>query len=191
MVDAPGRFSDRRDAQTIWTIGHSNHSAADFRAILLAHEIEHVVDVRRFPNSRRLPQFSSSTLADDLARVGISYTWLEQLGGRRRADPNSINDGWRHPSFRAYADHLASEEFAEGLFELVMCACGLRTVVMCAEVLWWRCHRRLIADVLVFLGFRVIHVRDRNAAEEHRLAPPARVVRGRLTYQLSRSARGG
>jgi uncharacterized protein (DUF488 family) len=172
---------------TIWTVGHSNHSAEDFRAILAAHDIEHVADVRRFPNSRRLPQFESTQLAHDLATINVSYQWIEQLGGRRRPDPHSINDGWRHPSFRGYADHLASEEFSDGLTALLMVADGLRTAVMCAEVLWWRCHRRLIADVLVFLGIRVIHIRDRAITEEHRLGPPARVVRGALTYATPRT----
>jgi len=104
------------------------------------------------------------------------------LGGRRRPDPDSPNDAWRHPAFRGYADYVASEEFAEGLFELLMMAEGLRTVIMCAEVLWWRCHRRIISDVLVSIGAEVVHIRDARTAEPHRLAPPARVVRGRLTY---------
>jgi uncharacterized protein (DUF488 family) len=99
---------------------------------------------------------------------------------------DSRNDGWRVAAFRGYADYLATEEFADGLMELLMLANGLRTAVMCAEVLWWRCHRRLIADVLVSLGVRVMHIRDQRVVEEHRLAPPARVVRGFLTYSVPR-----
>ena len=167
---------------TVWTIGHSTKTAAEFRGVLSSREIELLVDVRRFPGSRRLPQFESGELARDLEQSGILYEWLPSLGGRRRPDPESINTGWRNASFRAYADHLLTEEFAEGLFELLMLSHGLRTAIMCAEVLWWRCHRRLIADVLVTLGFEVVHLRDRDHAEAHRLVSPARVVRGILTY---------
>jgi uncharacterized protein (DUF488 family) len=167
---------------TIWTVGHSNHSAEEFCGILTAQAIEHVVDVRRFPGSRRLPQFASATLERELAMTNVSYQWIESLGGRRKPNPDSPNTAWRHASFRAYADHIATEEFAEGLNDLLMAAYGLRTAVMCAEVLWWRCHRRIISDVLVSLGIDVIHLRDRFITEEHRLAPPARIMRGVLTY---------
>ena len=169
-------------ALTIWTVGHSVRPLDEFLAVLAAYDIELVADVRRFPGSRRLPQYAAPALEASLAEHGIGYCWLPTLGGRRRPNPDSPNDAWRHPAFRGYADHVASEEFAEGLFELLMLAGGLRTAIMCAEVLWWRCHRRLIADVLVSLGAEVVHIRDARIAEPHRLAPPARVVRGRLTY---------
>jgi uncharacterized protein (DUF488 family) len=167
---------------TVWTVGHSTRTAADFRALLALHDIELVADVRRFPGSRRLPHFASDALQHDLARVGILYCWIPELGGRRHPNPASINQGWHHPAFRAYADHIATEEFADGLNELLMLAGGLRTAVMCAELLWWRCHRRLIADVLTALNIQVIHLRDGETAELHHLAPPARLVRGTLTY---------
>jgi uncharacterized protein (DUF488 family) len=167
---------------TVWTVGHSTRTSGEFRALLVLHHIELVADVRRFPGSRRLPQFSGDALQRDLARAEILYRWIPELGGRRRPNPTSINRGWRHPAFRAYADHIATEEFAVGLNDLLMLASGLRTVVMCAELLWWRCHRRLIADVLTSLGVQVIHVRDDGPGEPHHLAPPARLVGGRLTY---------
>jgi uncharacterized protein (DUF488 family) len=167
---------------TLWTVGHSTRSMQDFVAALQAHDIELVADVRRFPGSRRLPQFASDALAGALAAHGIAYRWIPALGGRRRADPDSPNVGWRHPAFRAYADHVATDEFADGLVELLSGMEGLRTAVMCAELLWWRCHRRLIADVALALGFPVVHIRDDVTAEPHRLAAPARLVRGRLTY---------
>jgi uncharacterized protein (DUF488 family) len=167
----------------VWTVGHSTRSGDEFVALLQAFDIELVADVRRFPGSRRLPQFESSALADRLAVAGIAYVWFPSLGGRRRADPASISMGWKHPAFRAYADHIATEEFAGGLFDLLMLASGLRTAVMCAEILWWRCHRRLIADVLVSLGVTVVHIRSEAVAEPHRLASPARLVRGHLSYQ--------
>ena len=167
---------------TIWTIGHSTRTADEFLDVLAAHEIEAVVDVRRFPGSRRLPQFGSAALEASLRRGDVGYQWIEALGGRRRADPESPNDAWENDAFRGYADHLASEEFADGLVELLMIASGLRTAVMCAELLWWRCHRRIIADVLTWLGYEVRHIRDSAPAEVHALAPPARLVEGVLSY---------
>jgi uncharacterized protein (DUF488 family) len=167
---------------TVWTIGHSTRTIDDFFAALSAHEIEAIADVRRFPGSRRLPQYTGVAFEQALSDRGIAYLWLPSLGGRRRPNPASVNVGWRVPAFRAYADHLATEEFAVGLFELLMVARGLRTAVMCAEVLWWRCHRRLIADVLTALGIQVVHIRDEHTSEVHRLAAPAHLVRGHLTY---------
>lgn len=168
--------------QTVWTIGHSTRPLDEFVAALHAHEIELVADVRRFPGSRRLPHYAGDALGPALEGRGITYCWLPALGGRRRPDAGSPNVGWRHPAFRAYADHVATEEFDEGLFELLMLAQGIRTAVMCAEVLWWRCHRRLIADVLLSLGAPVVHILGAGKSEPHRLASPARIVDGRLTY---------
>lgn len=150
--------------------------------MLAGYDVELVADVRRFPGSRRLLQFESGVLERSLGERGIAYRWLPALGGRRRPAADSPNLGWRHPAFRAYADHVASEEFAAGLLELLVLAGGLRTVVMCAEVLWWRCHRRLIADVLTSFGVEVVHIYDASKAEPHRLAAPARLVAGRLSY---------
>lgn len=171
---------------TIWTVGHSTRTADDFLQLLKAYDIELVADVRRFPGSRRLPHFESHALAAQLMDAGIAYQWLRALGGRRRSDPDSDNVGWRHPAFRAYADHIATEGFADGLFELMLLAQGLRTAIMCAEVLWWRCHRRLIADVLTSLGFTVVHIRDPGQSSVHTVTLPARIVRGSLRYDDGR-----
>lgn len=152
--------------------------------MLALHNIELVADVRRFPGSRRLPHFSADVLQRDLARSAIHYRWIPELGGRRRPSPASVNKGWRHSAFRAYADHIATEEFAEGLNDLLMLASGLRTAIMCAELLWWRCHRRIIADVLTALDVHVIHLRDEGPGEPHHIRAPARLVRGMLTYAL-------
>ena len=168
--------------QAVYTVGHSTRSSAELLDVLQAWGIEVLADVRRMPGSRRLPQFDSAMLERTLAARGIDYRWIAQLGGRRRPAPDSINTGWRHPAFRAYADHIASEEFADGLFELLMLARGRRTAIMCAEVLWWRCHRRLIADVLVALGLDVVHIQSADTSEAHKLAPPARLVHGELVY---------
>ena len=167
---------------TVWTLGHSTRPIDEFLDVAAAHGIELIADVRRFPGSRRLPQYASPAFEDALAARGIAYRWFPALGGRRRPDAESVNVGWRHPAFRAYADHVATEEFAAGLFELLLVAPGLRTAVTCAEILWWRCHRRLIADVLTTLDVSVLHIRDAGTAEPHRLAPPAHLVGGRLTY---------
>lgn len=166
----------------LWTIGHSTRPIEAFLDVLHAHEIELVADVRRFPGSRRLPQYGGDALEAALAASGIAYRWIPALGGRRRADAGGDDSAWRNEAFRAYASHVQSEEFAEGLFELLTLAGGLHTAVMCAEVLWWRCHRRLIADVVLSLGLPVVHIRDVQAGEEHRLAAPARLVGGRLSY---------
>lgn len=167
----------------LWTLGHSTRAWGEFVSVLRAHAIEAIVDVRRYPGSRRLPQFNRTRLEAALHAEDIAYHWLPSLGGRRSASSDGANTGWRHPAFRGYAEHLSSEEFAGGLFELQLIAGGLRTAVMCAELLWWRCHRRLIADVLTSLGATVLHIRTEAAAERHQLRAPARLLEGVLSYE--------
>ena len=161
---------------TVWTIGHSTRSTEEFLAALAAHEIEAVVDVRRFPGSRRLPQFGTAALEASLRAGGVSYAWIDALGGRRRADAESPNDAWNNDAFRGYADHTGTEEFAHGLVELLMVVSGLRTAIMCAELLWWRCHRRIIADYLIAAGEAVFHILSGDRTEPAHLTPG--VVRG-------------
>ena len=168
---------------TVWTVGHSNRPLPDFFEVLAAYQVELVADVRRFPGSRSQPQYQQPALEPELQGAGIGYTWLPELGGRRQPVSDTLNIAWRHPAFRGYADHMAGEVFAAGLLQLLTLAWGLRTAVMCAEILWWRCHRRMIADVLVSLGAHVIHIRDVKTAETHRLRAPARLVRGVLSYR--------
>ena len=167
---------------TLWTVGHSTRPIVDFLAVLAAYRIEVVADVRRFPGSRSQPQFQRQALESALQGAGIAYHWIPDLGGRRRPVSHTPNTTWRHPAFRGYADHMAGEEFAAGLFELLTLAWGLRTAFMCAEILWWRCHRRMIADVLVSLEAHVIHIGDARTAQPHRLTTPAHLVRGVLSY---------
>jgi uncharacterized protein (DUF488 family) len=167
---------------TVWTVGHSTRPLPDLLEVLAAYRIELVADVRRFPGSRSQPQYQQPALESALHRAGTGYLWLPELGGRRQPVSDTPNTGWRHPAFRGYADHMHGEEFAGGLVELLTLAWGLRTAIMCAEILWWRCHRRMIADVLVSLGARVIHIMDAKTAQTHRLRPPARLVRGVLSY---------
>ncbi len=168
---------------TIWTVGHSTRTLDEFVGALNAYDIELIADVRRFPGSRRLPQFGSAELEAGLSASHIAYKWLPSLGGRRKALADSRNTAWTNTAFRGYADHIDTEEFAEGLEELLVLSRGMRTAVMCAELLWWRCHRRIISDVMVTLGFDVIHIRDSAFSEHHKLAAPARLVNGELSYE--------
>ena len=178
-------------ALTVWTIGHSTHPLGEFIGILREHAIEVVADVRRFPASRRQPHFAASALDSSLGEAGVAYLPLPSLGGRRVAAPDTPNTGWRHAAFRGYADHLSSDEFAEGLTELLMTAHGLRTAVMCSEALWWRCHRRLIADVLLVMGAHVVHIMGRSTVQDHRLTAPAHIDEGRLSYSAVSSGSTG
>jgi uncharacterized protein (DUF488 family) len=169
-------------ATTIWTIGHSTHSIEDFLALLATYRIETIVDVRRFPGSRKYPQYGQQALAATLAAHGIGYAWLPALGGRRRASPDSPNTAWRSAAFRGYADYMASAAFAQGMGQLLDLANGSRTSLMCAEAVWWRCHRSLIADALCVRGIDVVHILDATHSTLHPMTQPARIVDGRLTY---------
>jgi len=152
---------------TVWTVGHSTRSGEEFVQILLAHGIQMLVDVRSFPGSRRYPQFNRAALAESLEQVGIEYKHEPGLGGRRTPRKDSHNTAWKNASFRAYADHMESEEFRKGVKDVLELAANARVAVMCAESLWWRCHRRLIADYLKAEGHAVIHILDKNKTQEH------------------------
>jgi len=167
---------------TVWTVGHSTRSAGEFVELLQAHQIELVADVRRFPASRRHPHFSREQLEPMLASHGIGYAWMPALGGRRTPRKDSANTGWRVAAFRGYADYMETPEFAEALDGLLEAASAQRTAVMCAEALWWQCHRRLIADQLLATGHEVLHIQSRDVAAPHKLIPPASMRDGRLSY---------
>lgn len=166
----------------VYTIGHSTRPMDTFLDLLRAHRIEAVADVRRFPGSRRYPWFASEALAASLPQHGIEYTWLPQLGGRRKVQPGSPNTAWRNPSFQGYADHLSSAEFADGLATLLALAAQRRTAMMCAEAMWWQCHRALISDVLKVRGIEVLHIDGAGPPTPHPYSAAARVVDGRLSY---------
>ena len=170
-------------AITIWTIGHSTRTDQDFGEILLAHNIETLVDVRTFPGSRRYPQFNKSVLSVFLANLGINYLHEPRLGGRRMPRKDSHNTAWKNPSFRGYADHMETEDFKDGVQELLELSRGTRSVVMCAEALWWRCHRSLIADYLKAAGHSVMHIVDVKKAEAHSFTSAASIVDGQLSYR--------
>jgi uncharacterized protein (DUF488 family) len=168
---------------TVWTVGHSTRSGEEFAQILLAHGIQVLVDVRSFPGSRRYPQFNRATLAESLRQVGIEYKHEPRLGGRRTPRKDSQNTAWKNASFRAYADHMESEEFRKGVEDLLELASNARVAVMCAEALWWRCHRSLISDYLKAEGHTVIHILDQIKSEEHPFTSAARIVDGELSYR--------
>ena len=170
-------------AATLYTVGHSTRSSEELLALLRADGVELVADVRAFPSSRRHPQFNQGALADWLAAAGIGYRHLPGLGGRRSPVPGSPNGGWRELAFRGYADHMRSREFQDALAELEAAARVTPTAIMCAEAVWWRCHRRLIADALVARGWRVEHLGLDGTPAVHELTEFAVVgPDGSLTY---------
>jgi len=152
---------------TVWTIGHSTRSLEQLIEILRHHQIEAIADVRRFPGSRRLPQFGEAALREGLEAHGLK---------------DSPSLAWRNSSFRGYADHLRSDEFNRGLQRLLEMAAQRRTAMMCAEVLWWRCHRSLVSDVLKIRGIEVLHIQDEKPPAAHPFTAPARLVDGQLSY---------
>ena len=167
----------------IWTVGHSTHSSETFNEILSANEIEVLVDVRTYPGSRRYPQFNKPALAESLESIGINYKHEPRLGGRRAPRKDSHNTAWRNAQFRGYADHMETDEFKEGIKVLLELARHSRTTVMCAEAVWWRCHRSLIADYLKAEGHTVIHIMGAAKTEEHPFTSAASIVEGKLSYR--------
>lgn len=166
----------------VWTVGHSTRTTEAFIVLLEHYGIRAVADVRRFPGSRRLPQFMSASLETALAEHGIQYEWIEELGGRRRAPPGPSTSAWRNTSFRGYAAHVQTDEFANGLERLMRLAAGQPTAMMCAEVLWWRCHRAMVSDVLKLRGIEVVHIQDEQRLTVHPYTSPARLDEGQLSY---------
>lgn len=166
----------------MWTIGHSTRSLDTLIELLRAHGIERVADVRRFPRSRRHPHMNAEALARDLPAAGLAYRHFPGLGGFRRPRADSRNTGWRHASFRGYADYMETTEFAAHLASLLDEARAARTTIMCAEAVPWRCHRSLISDALVARGVEVRHILGLAPAEPHALTAGARVVGGRVIY---------
>jgi uncharacterized protein (DUF488 family) len=156
---------------TIFTVGHGARSLEEFLAVLRAASLGLLVDVRMHPGSRRHPHFSREALSHSLGEIGIDYDWRgEALGGRRKGAAHSRHFAWRNDSFRAYADHMDTPEFRSALDQLQREAdSGTKLAVMCAETLWWKCHRRLIADALTVAGTEVVHLLGENDNQPHKL----------------------
>lgn len=167
---------------TVYTLGHSTRTLEELLAILRAHGVELLVDVRRFPASRRHPHFSRERLERAFPVAGIDYLWLEGLGGRRPGRQGSPHVAWRVPGFASYADHMETDEFRRAAATLVERAREATAAVMCAEALPERCHRRLLADWLTVRGLQVVHLLDERRTRPHRLPDFARVDGERLVY---------
>jgi uncharacterized protein (DUF488 family) len=168
----------------IWTIGHSTRTIEKFISLLEEHGIKSLADVRLLPGSKRYPQFNKETLADSLSKAGICYEHFPELGGRRKPRENSPNTAWRNESFRGYADYMETEEFNKGVKRLLdLAADAGPTAIMCAEAVWWRCHRSLISDYLKAVDIEVMHILDANKTEPQPYTSAARIVDGKLSYQ--------
>lgn len=172
----------KQDVPLVLTVGHSTRPIAEFIALLKAHGAQRVVDVRTVPKSRRNPQFGQDVLPGSLADAGIGYTHMPALGGLRRARPDSPNMGWRNASFRGYADHMQTPQFAAALQEVVALGSQERIALMCAEAVPWRCHRSLIADALLVRGIAAEDISSATRRSPHKLTPFARVRGSEITY---------
>ena len=178
----------------IWTIGHSTREIDKFISALEANEIKLIADIRLLPGSKRYPQFNRESLAKSLSEHGIGYEHFPELGGRRKPKPDSRNTAWRNEAFRGYADHMETDGFREGVNRLVHLATGRvrpvgglankvgPTALLCAEAVWWRCHRALISDFLKARGVEVTHILDAKKTELHPFTSAARIINGELSY---------
>ena len=166
----------------VWTIGHSTHPIDKFIAMLKSFGIKVLADIRSLPGSNKYPQFNQDALRKSLQEAGIGYVHMPGLGGRRRPRPDSENTAWRSRAFMGYADYMETDEFKKAVAELEEMALKQRLVYMCAEVLWWRCHRSLVSDYLKVNGWKVMHIMDEQKATEHPYTKPARAEQGKLFY---------
>ena len=167
---------------TVWTIGHSTHPLEEFVALLGEHRITQLADIRTVPGSRHNPQFGQSALQHSLPDHGIAYRHLKGLGGLRHASKDSVNTGWRNASFRGYADHMQTPDFARAVDELLDWARQAPTAVMCSEAVPWRCHRSMVADALLVRGVHVVDIMGPGKTSEQKLTSFARVDGTTITY---------
>ena len=172
------------DEPPIFTVGHSTRSIQEFADLLRAGPVELVVDVRTVPRSRRNPQYNEEVLAAELADYQIAYCRMADLGGLRGRStvPSEVNGFWENQSFQNYADYALSDQFAAALAELLRISSSKRCAIMCAEAVWWRCHRRIIADYLIAGGRTVLHLMGADGIEPARLTPAATLEDGKLVY---------
>jgi uncharacterized protein (DUF488 family) len=168
----------------IWTIGHSTRTIDELISLLKENEIELLADVRAWPGSNRYPQFNKDALKESLNAQGIRYEHFPELGGKRKPKPDSRNTAWRNTSFRGYADYMETEQFQKGIERLLsVSAEASPTAIMCAEAVWWRCHRSLIADYLKAGEVEVLHILGANKVEPHPYTSAARIANGELSYK--------
>jgi uncharacterized protein (DUF488 family) len=172
---------------TLYTIGHSTRTFDELVEALRAHSIATLVDIRSFPMSRRLPHFNRESLEKTLPNAGIRYVWMKELGGRRKKSrDDSPNIALRSLSFRNYADYMLTGEFCQGVSQLLRLAGPSRTAYMCAERVYFQCHRLLVSDWLVAHGHEVLHIDGTGPVKPHQLPPEARVVDGEVIYRGDR-----
>jgi uncharacterized protein (DUF488 family) len=172
---------------TLYTIGHSTRTLAEFLETLQAHRIRTLVDIRAFPVSRRMPHFSRDSLKLSLNEQQIEYVWMQALGGyRKKTLADSPNLGLRNASFRNYADHMLSAEFESAMAELLRISGQSATAYMCAERMYFSCHRMLVSDWLVAHGHEVLHIDGTGPMKPHKLTPEARLIKGKLIYRGDR-----
>jgi len=176
----------KKNAFTIFTIGHGNRSIDEFISLLKTYKIQRVVDVRTIPRSRHNPQFNKETLPKSLKKVRIGYIHIKGLGGLRHAKKDSVNMAWRNASFRGYADYMQTEDFKKNIERLIKIAKHKNIAIMCAESVPWRCHRSLIADALQVRGIRVKHIMSKKTCKEHTLTPWIKVRGLQITYPLNK-----
>jgi len=181
--------TSREGKQTIFTIGHSTRAFEEFLELLRAHGIQRVIDIRTIPRSRHNPQYSIEALGLSLKAAGIEYVHLKELGGLRRAKPDSKNLGWHNPSFRGYADYMGTPEFDTALSRAINLCQNKPTALMCAEAVPWRCHRSLVADALTARKLQVKHIMSATLANQHELTPFAEVRGGKVTYHSDKPVR--
>lgn len=166
----------------VYTIGHSTHSWQDFLSMLQSFGIKNLVDIRRFPSSRKFPYFNKENLETTLKSSGIRYLHLVELGGRRQVQKDSKNSRWRNDSFRGYADYMETADFHKAITQLETIALSGPTAYMCSEAVWWRCHRSLVSDYLKAKGWTVLHIMAAGREEEHPYTSPARIEGDRVLY---------
>jgi uncharacterized protein (DUF488 family) len=167
----------------IYTIGHSTRSEEEFIAILRSFKIQLLADVRTYPGSKRYPHFNKENLQRSLSEQQVVYRHFPGLGGRRKPVKDSKNTAWRNDAFRGYADYMEGGEFMNAIEDLQQLAAENKTVYMCSEAVWWRCHRSLISDYLKAQGWVVLHIMGENKSEEHPYTSPAKIVDGKLSYK--------
>lgn len=170
------------EVHTIYTIGHSTHSFDIFLNMLKSFNIQILADIRSLPGSEKFPQFNKENLEVSLPENGIIYQHLIDLGGRRHTRKDSKNTKWHNAAFRGYADYMETEKFESAIINLEEIATKNTTAIMCAEAVWWRCHRSMVSDYLKCKGWKVYHIMAVGKVEEHQYTQPAEIINGRLSY---------
>ncbi|MBK8807249.1 MAG: DUF488 domain-containing protein [Bacteroidales bacterium] len=173
---------NKPENKTIYTIGHSTHTLAEFLDMLHSFDIKILADIRSLPGSRKFPQFDKENLIISLAETGIQYIHMTDLGGRRKVKKDSKNNRWNNDSFKGYADYMETKEFEMGIIKLENIASEQSTSYMCSEAVWWRCHRSMVSDYLKAKGWTVLHIMAKGKVQEHKYTSPARIVDGQVSY---------